>query len=460
MSDPSRASLPERLFVAYFAALPLLWMLGLVLPLALLLVFGILAVFVRDRRALDLAWPWWMVGVCQLISSAFNLVETGQPIWMIARHVLASYVLGWFLFGAAIAVGASGLVRPEALLKSVARIGLYCVSLAVVLYPLAFLQGERYLHVLTPIGRLLPVSLPSTSFFFGMLLYNWEELSGALLPRLSLLFPWTTAMGFGGLCMVLVALNDPERRRCRIGVASGTFMVLASMGRLAAFNLVACVALRSFLAWPRRVQMLALSAAAMLALAVPTVSIVWLGSPLAFREKLEDDFNAMRPSATRSRDLVYEASWDGFYQAPLLGHGWPGEAVYPEDFPQVMQGGGTMVPGSHSTTIGLLYLGGIVTFAAFLFALARTIAIAVRSSASSESRETRRDTIALLAAIGLTGLGEGIYSLVVPTLYAFLWAGIALGGASVAAAPQPVSSLPPGGIALRRFRDTLALQPS
>jgi O-antigen ligase len=264
-------------------------------------------------------------------------------------------------------------------------------------------------------------------------------------------------MGFGGLCMVLIAVNDPERRRRRFGVASGAFMVLASMGRLAAFNLVACLALRTYLCWTRRVQVLALSAAAMLALAVPTVSIVWLGSPLAFRERLEDDFNAMRPSATRSRDLVYEASWDGFYQAPLLGHGWPGEAVYPEDFPQVMQGGGTMVPGSHSTTIGLLYLGGIVTFAAFLFALARTIAIAVRSAPSPESR---RDTIALLAAIGLTGLGEGIYSLVVPTLYAFLWVGVALGGASRAPAPDAAIAPNRRGIALPLPSAPLAPQPS
>src|SRR5262245_38176983 len=185
----------ERLIVTYFAALPLLWMAGLVLPLALLMVFFILVRWVRNRRAWDLAWPWFAVGSCQIVAVAVNLGATGQPPWMIVRHLLASYVLGWFLFGACVAVGASGLLRPEALLRSISRVGIYCVSLAAVLYPLAFLHHDRYLHVLTPIGRFLPVSLPSTSFFFGMLLYNWEELSGTTLPRLSLLFPWTTAMG-------------------------------------------------------------------------------------------------------------------------------------------------------------------------------------------------------------------------------------------------------------------------
>jgi O-antigen ligase len=134
----------------------------------------------------------------------------------------------------------------------------------------------------------------------------------------------------------------------------------------------------------------------------------------------------LRASATRSRELVYEATWTGFWESPLLGHGWPGEAVYPEDWPQVMEGGGTMVPGSHSTFLGLLYLGGVATFAAFLFALTWTVGLV--ASAPNWRRPITRNTLVLLFGMTLAGIGESLFSIVVPTLFVFIWLGIALRG--------------------------------
>ena len=414
---------PEALLVAYFTALPLLWAVGLVLPLAVLMVGGILVGAVRERRAYAFAWPWFLVGGCQLFASTANLLAHGQPLILVPRHALASYVLGWWMLGACVAIGASGLVRPQRLLRAAARVGLYCVALAAVLYPLAVAHGWQYLHVLTPIGRLLPVSMPSTSFYFGMLLYNWEELFGVLLPRLSLLFPWTTAMGFGGLCLVFVVANEPVAWRRRLGLASGVFMVLSSMSRLAGLLLLAALALRQWLALPRALQALTLALGVFAATALGVVSTLTAGAPMALVEALQARVENLRPSATRSRELVYEKTRDGLADAPLLGHGWPGEPVYPEDFPQVMAGGGTMVPGSHSTYVGLMYLGGALTLAAFLFALARTTWLVARAGGSAP---LRHNTLVLLAVIAITGVGEGLYSLIVPTLYAFLWLGVAL----------------------------------
>src|SRR5262245_9433637 len=108
---PRRATVAERIVCAYLAALPLLWAVGLILPLAMLTSLGLCALYVRSRRALSLAWPWFLVGLCQLISAAINLVDRGQPLWRLARHLLASYVIGWFVLGACVAIGASGLIR-------------------------------------------------------------------------------------------------------------------------------------------------------------------------------------------------------------------------------------------------------------------------------------------------------------------------------------------------------------
>ncbi len=65
-----------------------------------------------------------------------------------------------------------------------ARIGFWAVALALPMYAIAVASGEQSIFVRTPIGLLLPASLPSTSFFFSMLLFNWEDLLGVALPRL------------------------------------------------------------------------------------------------------------------------------------------------------------------------------------------------------------------------------------------------------------------------------------
>jgi hypothetical protein len=429
-----RGSLSERLVCGYLTVLPLLWAIGLVLPLATLLVIGLFVVVGRSRRSLAYAVPWFIVGAMQLVSVMVNMSAEGDPPWWLAKHLLASYVLGWFLFGGCVAIGASGAIRPEPFLRATARVGFYCVVAAVFLYPLSVVGGERFMLVLTPIGHLMPESLPSTSFFFGMLLYNWEELFGVLLPRLSFLFPWTTAMGFGGLCLVWVTANEPNRWRRHLAMASGVFMIVASMGRSAGAIFLGCVGLRVFLACPRRWQIPLAATGLAVALAVPIGSTIHYGDPLSLTKELTDKFEDLRPSATRARDLVYDQSWAAVHKAPMLGYGWPGDPVYPEDYPQVMLGGGTMVPGSHSTYLGLLYLGGAVTLAAFLCAMTYTLGLVATSTGPPE---LVRNTFVLLVAMAVNGASEGLYSLVVPTLYAFLWLGIALRGCRVAA-PEAV----------------------
>lgn len=448
MDVTDKPTLPDRLIVAYLTALPLLWAIGLVLPFSVLMIGGTALFAVRSPRAWGLAWPWFLVGTCQLVSSGFNLVASDQPIFLVVRHALASYVLGWFMLGACVAIGASGLLDPQRLLRAASRVGYYCGVLALVLYPLALAQGWQYLHVLTPIGMLLPVSLPSTSFYFGMLLYNWEELFGVLLPRLSLLFPWTTAMGFGGLCLIYVAANEPVRWRRRLAILSGVFMVAASMSRLAGLLLIVTALMRRFLDWPRPVQVLLAALALAGGAAVGLIGTIGWGTPTALVDIVHERFDDLRPSATRSRDLVYLATREGLAAAPLLGHGWPGDPVYPEDFPQVMAGGGTMVPGSHSTYFGLMYLGGALTLSAFIFALLRTAWMIVRAAGPPA---LQRNALMLLAVVALTGIGEGIYSLVVPTLYAFLWLGLAL---RMLAAPRPAPLPTPAALRSRLIAPT------
>ena len=136
---------------------------------------------------------------------------------------------------------------------------------------------------------------------------------------------------------------------------------------------------------------------------------------------LEQKLEQSRPGASESRNDVYEASWIGIYQSPILGHGWPGAAteengsVYGVDE-------NPMVVGSHSTVSGLLYKGGAVTFAALLVAFACIGTSLLRGCRSP----LLRDGVAVLVAIMLTCTSEGLESLVFPTLFVFLWLGTVL----------------------------------
>lgn len=416
-------SFAERLICAYIVWLPLLWVAGLVLPVATLLLMGIASVVARSRWCVLCALPWFLVGCLQIVSVIINMHAAGDPPWVLLRHLLASYVLGWFLLGACVAIGASGAIRPQPFLRAVSRIGFYTIAAAPFLYALAFILGGPHLHVLTPIGLLLPISFPSTSTFFGVLLYVWEDFLGMTLPRLSFLFPWATAMGFGGICLIWVAACEAETRRRRLALASGVFMVFASMSRSAIVVLVVCAVARAFLALPRGLQFVIVPSGAAVACGVLLGSTLASGQPLGILSGVLDDVREVRPGATAARDRIHDETELGVAQSPLFGKGWPGDPVYPEDFPQIMKGGGTMVPGSHSTYLGLWYLGGVTTMAMWILAWSITF---VRVAASGAPARFVRNSVVLMLGIALTGTSESIFGMVVPTFFAYIWLGIVL----------------------------------
>jgi hypothetical protein len=408
---------PEKAICAYFNWLPALWLCGLILPLAFVVIFTSFLRAVRSKRCLSFALPWFAVGTAQYVSVVINWASTREPATILLKHLLASYVSGWFLLGAAIGIGASGIIEPSRLLHSIARIAYYSILFAVPAYLLAFFLHRDALFITSPIGYLLPDTFASRNFSFGIFVFHWEDLGGALVPRLSLFSPWPTAMGAAGVCLVFVAMNLKrkwERVWCIFG---GVVMVVASVGRLSLLALAACLLLRWFLDWKWRLQVSTLA----MGLVLVSAGLLAAGNPGLAVDSVLDRFNAARPGASEVRDEVYEANWRGFFEAPVFGHGWPGEPTV-EGTDDVYGTEAGMLVGSHSTVSGLLYLGGLATFCSFLFAFLHTVWGLFRETSSSR----RRNNLMIVLAIGLTCFGEGLSSLVLPLLFAFLWIGTSL----------------------------------
>ncbi len=415
-SSTTAMTLPEKLVCGYIVLIPLLWAVGLNLPVAFVVIFGMFLFRVRSHFAWLHALPWFVVGVMQITSVVANWDDSMQPWWMIGKHLLASYVSGWFLLGAAIGLGASGLVRPARLIDAIGRLTLWTALLAVPTICVAYSLPQHYLYVLTPVGRLLPASLPSRATSFGMFFYNWDHIAGIHLPRIALFYPWPTALGFAGVCTIFVLWKCPNYRSRILGILCGLGMVCFSLSRTALVAVAVSLLVRWALTWPARVRV---------ATAFGVASVLcglWLcaGSPAQAMAALEQELEQTRPGASQARDEVYKASWAGVYEAPLLGHGWPGYSVENND--TVYGEDNVMVVGSHSTISGLLYKGGAITFGALILALMSLGVSLLRRC----SFALAKDGCAVVVAIMLTATNEGLESLVFPTLFIFLWLGTVL----------------------------------
>ncbi|MBA3345743.1 MAG: O-antigen ligase family protein [Gemmatimonadales bacterium] len=411
---------PERWICGYFTALPLLWLLGLMLPVALLVVFGTLVRFVQSPRSYALSLPWLLVALGQSVAVAYNMVEQSQPAVMLAKHALSSYLLGWYVLWASICIGTSGLIRPEVFVRAVARIGFYYVLLALVAYPIALLSDAQFLFLVSPVGRLMPPDLSATNFSFGIFVYAWDNLFGAVLPRLGLFFPWTSVGGYAGIFLIFITANEAEPRLRRLAIFSGVFMVLASLSRLAWVTCVACLAFRWFLGWRSQARYLG----ATLGLAAAVLGVITLGTPDEAVHEASAALESARPDASQARNFIYGATWKAIDDAPVIGHGWPGGAVIADVSDTLFGGGGpSMVIGSHSTVSGLIYKGGWLTFSLFVAAMLYTAGMLMAARASPAIAHS---TLAVLLSVAMTCVGESLESLIVPTVFGYIWIGIAL----------------------------------
>ncbi len=403
----------------YFAVFPLLWITGLALPVALILMPAAAVVSLRGRGALRYAWPWYAVGFAQLLSVVTNWVLVDGSWSALLKHLAGSYVSGWFVIGAAISTGAAGVVSLAVATTAVSRIAWYWAVLAVPALAAALVWPVQRFIFLTPVGHLLPAGLPATSFSFSVFVFAWDELFGAELPRIVVLFPWANVLGVAGIAVILAGLAERSSRRWTLPII-GTGMVAASIGRLPILALAIVLVLRTWLGLrsvPAKVLAITLPLWAATALALA------IGVPSNLMARVNEGLDEGRPGSSQVRSDVYEANWRGFYEAPFIGHGWPGEAVIDVQDEAFGGAGGGAVAGSHSTVSGLLYKGGLLAFMPLVAALVLTILPLARRVMTSAHAKS---ALCFVAALALACGAEGVEGFAVPLLSVFIWLGAVL----------------------------------
>ncbi|SFK51658.1 O-antigen ligase family protein [Methylocapsa palsarum] len=404
------------MFDAFLRGIPVLWGLGVLTPAGALML-GKLAYERWPRGALVnlVVYSWIAIGV----SAACAAILNGIAIDDFAKgfgNAFGFGVFGWVFGALAIAAGAAHRLDDARTIRAMTMVGGYIIILgAIAAVARAF--GMRELELWpTPLGLILPSS-PSVSFYTVTSVFQSEETLGEASMRLILFFPWTTGLGLGGLAITFISALERDLRRRFVGVGGGLVAVVFSKSRIAIATLVAVGALLVFLKLPLRWRIVVVG----LAIVGFFIASINGFDPIETVKLLRDEINGARAGSSLARELIYEKSWEGFLQSPLIGHGWIGESVHKREVLPI---------GSHSTIYGLAYTGGAPTLAAFFFALAATLAALAWRLRRLAYGDPRRDRmlvgLGLALCLAIFCRYETLSNLTLPCLFLFTWIGACL----------------------------------
>jgi O-Antigen ligase len=410
-SDPPQNQHAAAVVSAYLRYTPILWALGILVPIGAL---TMLRLFLRKAAILRPGWItalWWSVGAAQAFSTLVNGIAGGVHLGEMLHHLLATPVTGWLLLGVAINVGQRYRLNSPAMIRAVCILGAYLLVLSVSAIAFASLSNWDRLAIRSPIALILPADLPSVESTFTMNFFLTEDTLGRTLPRLILFYPWPTCLGFAGIAIFFIALQEQNRLWKWMGVTGGMVALTGSMSRAAVVGFAIGGAVYLFRKTALRFQL----PVTLLICAIAASLFLFNIPPTQALSSLSSSVDEVRPGSSDARQLGYEEAWHFILQAPILGYGWQGDTVA-DSIPMRL--------GTHSSVYGTLYTGGLLTFIPFCLATGFTvIAVFQRSSCRSG---LQRSALAIALTLATMSYSEGIYILAPFTLFAFCWIGAGL----------------------------------
>ncbi len=414
---PVVAGSDAGMFASLLTWTPALWLLGaLTLAQAAVVVRLAWRRWPRDRLVNLVVALWLCVAAAQATASILNGVRTGLA-GLGLRNALSMTVLGWIFGGLGIAAGAAHRLNDAGTVRAVARLGLYILllgALSAMIWQTTHLPS--FLNLQTPVALLAPSS-DVVSFYAAVVFYQQELTFGDPLLRLVLFFPWTTALGLGGLGIFLISTLERHRVWRMIGTAGGLVAVVFSWSRIAQISLILALALLLFLRLRWLWRLVLLCALAIGLSVLPLAGI----NPVTEAVEARGAVDAARAGSSMARELIYAKSWEGFLLSPVIGQGWIGPSVHPrEDLPI----------GSHSTVYGTLYTGGMLTFGPFVLAMALTTAVVLlrlwRTARGTAEHRGAQVGVALAACLIAYCPVESLFSLTLPCAFVFVFLGATL----------------------------------
>jgi len=259
---------------------------------------------------------------------------------------------GWGLMAVFPWIGAMSPIRAEIVYRATNKLALQTLLLVPIFIgaALAHLPHPLYVSPLQIVGGPGPE-------FFRVELYSIDETNGNL--RWSFFAPWSPAAAFIANVSLVFALYDRSRFWKWIGVACCVVVSVLSQSRLALIAIPAVVLLLAIFC--NLTRPLTLGLASILA----TLGLLSASPIMSLVDTFTQRFNQARAASSRVRAVLRSIAlhrWES--EAPIFGHG------VVEKGPHIVE---HMPIGSHHSWYGLLFVKGIVGFAALAVPLAWTI---------------------------------------------------------------------------------------
>ncbi len=337
----------------------LAWILGALAVLILYLGTSVR----RDMRATGAiplpVWLWIIGMVVMLIALWAGHLNMSLGVKQTIKSSIG-WAKGWALLALFPLAGAVLPIRRAVLVRGQCVIALGTLILAPLMLaaPYIGLPERIFTSPLKAIGGPGPE-------YFSVFLFTWDPASWT--PRWQFYAPWSPFAALLGVVMVLFALEESSPRWRRIGIAAGMLMIFASKSRMGLVGLAACTV-------APRMMPLILSDWAWRVVAALTASLAITGTWLATAaQDAVSAFKGARADSTRVRETLQRIASERWQnEAVWFGHGTVQPGSHAVEY---------MPIGSHHTWFGLLFVKGVVGFAALLVPLAWQTLLALVDSA-------------------------------------------------------------------------------
>lgn len=403
---------PETYIKWFTLCTPLLWLSGAFLPVALILLVGLLWRIPARKYLTDwMVLSWWMVSVVQSAAVFFNWIDSPESVGFLIRQLLSFTTSGWFVLGSALAVGKYSRFDSKELVRAASILGLYFIIFGIIGFINYIIYRLPIKFIAMPFGYLVPENMSLVKFFFTVRLYSFEDLFGNELPRLVFYYPWPLVLSFAGVGLLFMTINENSKFWKYLGVTGALVAIFGSMGRMGVIAVVFTLLIYFWgkLRTPTKWATVTICATVLLFLL-----IFHLGSGMI--DRTVQSIGASRSGSTDARRLGYELTWTAIRHSPVIGYGWVGDLIS-EEIPMPL--------GSHSTILGILYTGGAVTFASFCLAVIITLYSFLTKLATSSDRKALSAFCIFLALLMFTAT-EGINYFFISNLLILFWMGMAL----------------------------------
>lgn len=339
----------------------------------------------QHQQALIPIGVWvWIAGMLAMeLALIIAHVDFGLGIPQMIKSSIG-WAKGWALLAVFPAIGAGLQIRPPVIYRATCIIALHALLLMPILFfsYIVNLPSQLYVSPLQIVGGPGPE-------FFSVTLYNIDATTGT--PRWRFFTPWAPAAGFIANVYFIFAIQEKSRRWRWIGIIGWTMVAILSKSRLALIVIVFSWPLTIVFSNMRR-PIVAFSGAGAIAFAGLVANFLMD----AYFAALET-FTAARPESSRVRATLGRIAVNRWQtEAPIWGHGIVERGPHLVEF---------MPIGSHHSWYGLLYVKGIIGFAALaiplLFSLAEFL---IKSQTSSLCRVA----LCLILIIGFYTFAENL----------------------------------------------------